>query len=268
MIRILLIKLCREWPFIRPFVWKRVYRFLAINYPAEVCSCMNYGYASTSQSAGPPLECLQDAPERFSLQLYNYVTSAVEVRNQDVLEIGCGRGGGANFIKKQLGPKQLVAIDFSLPAKLPGRNSEERIHFVEGDADALPIGDQQFDVVINIESSHCYRSIEAFVHQVKRVLRPHGHFLYADFCQADRFARLRDLLCQSGMRIVKEDDITGNVLAALEHDSERRSALIKQYVSHSLSRSFREFVGIPDSRIFNDFKNRHKIYFRFVLVNE
>jgi ubiquinone/menaquinone biosynthesis C-methylase UbiE len=228
---------------------------------------MNYGYAVIEESAETMSPCAE-LSERYSLQLYSYVVNAVEVRGRDVLEVGCGRGGGASFLKTQFAPRQIVAVDFSLPGLLLAENAgTDGVHFVTGNAESLPIAPEQFDIVINIESSHCYRSIEAFVRQVKRVLRPEGYFLYADFCQADALSDRRELLRRSGMSILREDDITANVVAALERDSERRSSLISKYVNRSLSRSFEEFVGMPHSRIFDELKNRRKVYFRFVLKN-
>ena len=40
---------------------------------------------------------------------------------------------------------------------------------------------QALTFLINIESSHCYDSLDVFFRQVKRVLCKDGHFLFADF---------------------------------------------------------------------------------------
>ena len=37
------------------------------------------------------------------------------------------------------------------------------------------------DVVLNVESSHCYGSMPRFLAEVRRVLEPRGYFLHADF---------------------------------------------------------------------------------------
>ena len=55
------------------------------------------------------------------------------------------------------------------------------LSFVPGDAEHLPFDDDSFDAVVNVESSHCYGSMATFLAQVKRVLKPGGHFLFADF---------------------------------------------------------------------------------------
>jgi hypothetical protein len=44
--------------------------------------------------------------------------------------------------------------------------------------DAIP--DVVFNPVINIESAHCYWSMDTFLPQVGRVLRPGGGFSFAD----------------------------------------------------------------------------------------
>src|ERR1700744_1324176 len=63
---------------------------------------LNYGYA-TSDSGGTTLELeAADEANRYPIQLYNRVASAVDLRGKDVLEVGSGRGGGAAFIQKYM----------------------------------------------------------------------------------------------------------------------------------------------------------------------
>jgi ubiquinone/menaquinone biosynthesis C-methylase UbiE len=56
------------------------------------------------------------------------------------------------------------------------------LSFIKGDAEALAFDAGSFGAVINIESSHCYGSMETFLANAKRVLCQKGYFLYADFC--------------------------------------------------------------------------------------
>jgi ubiquinone/menaquinone biosynthesis C-methylase UbiE len=56
----------------------------------------------------------------------------------------------------------------------------DEIEFIQGSAERLPFGDEDFDVVINIESSHTYGSVARFLSEVERVLRPGGYLLLAD----------------------------------------------------------------------------------------
>jgi ubiquinone/menaquinone biosynthesis C-methylase UbiE len=262
-------KLCRTWPSLRPHVWRHVYRFISRRYPPEAFSCMNYGYALLEEgSIGPELSPAQ-LSERYCLQLYHFVASAVDITGKDVLEIGCGRAGGTRFLKTHFAPRRLVAADFLLPA-IPRteRCRPSGLEFVNADSHFLPFCDQLFDVAINIESSHCYSSISTFFDEVKRVLRPNGYFVYADFCRAPELHERRALLRASGMSLISEDDISENVVAALHTDHERRMGLIKKYARGWLSKPFAEFAGTRHSKIFGDFETRRKIYFRFVMTKQ
>jgi ubiquinone/menaquinone biosynthesis C-methylase UbiE len=228
---------------------------------------MNYGYASLDNHAEHLELAVEDESDRYSIQLYHRVASGVDVENLDVLEIGSGRGGGASYIKRYLKPKMLIGVDFSEQAVLFS-NRQHRVpglSFAKGDAENLPFDDAQVDVVINVESSHCYGSMEAFLAQVRRVLRPGGYFLYADFRSEKDFELLNCQLRSSGMIILQEQDITPNVVRSLELDNERKLTLIQRYFPKWLLRSFQDFAGIKGSKIYEGFFSKRMLYKCYVL---
>ena len=49
------------------------------------------------------------------------------------------------------------------------------------------------DAVIDADASYTYRDFERFFGEVARVLRPGGHFLYADFRNRDGIPAWRQL---------------------------------------------------------------------------
>src|SRR5258708_19594708 len=67
----------------------------------------------------------------------------------------------------------------ALARRQPGE--ESAVEFVGGDAENLPFAKASFDVVINVESAHCYGSIDRFLAEVHRVLRSSGRLAFADF---------------------------------------------------------------------------------------
>jgi SAM-dependent methyltransferase len=85
-----------------------------------------------------------------------------------------------------------------------------------GDAEHLPCDDAAFDVVTNVESSHTYPDVRAFLGEVRRVLRPGGWFLHTDLLPGARWAELRVLLDVMGFVSVTDRDITSNVLASCD----------------------------------------------------
>jgi hypothetical protein len=72
-------------------------------------------------------------------------------------------------------------------------------------------------VVLNVESSHCYGNVAQFVAEVARVLKPGGVFAMADFRSPEQMSALEALLrAQAGLELVEAEDITSNVLDALD----------------------------------------------------
>jgi SAM-dependent methyltransferase len=70
--------------------------------------------------------------------------------------------------------------------------------------------------VINIEASHCYPQFPRFLAEVARVLRPGGHFLYADLRRGDGVAKWNEDLGDAPMRLMSERVINQEVARAVE----------------------------------------------------
>ena len=256
--------LCRFAP-IKKLLWRWWYEFLAGLHRTGDWSFMNYGYAAIP--ADPIVLDSADEANRYSVQLYHTVVNGVNLESRRVLEVGSGRGGGAAYIKRYQKPAAMVGVDFS--AKAIALCNElyhiDGLSFVQGDAEDLPFDDGAFDVVINVESSHCYGSVDAFLAQVRRVLRPGGYFLYADFRDQEKLAAWRQQIGNSGLMPVSETDITANVVAALDADDERKTRLIHQLVPRPLLGAFKDFSGVKGSAIYKEFQTGVTLYLRFVL---
>ncbi len=186
---------------------------------------MNLGFAELDPGAEPVV--LNESEEMFRLfiQLYHHVLKPANLKGKDVLEVGCGAGGGAHFMMREYQPRSLAGVDL-VEANIAAAQAQEELPgltFRLGDAAALPFPDSSFDVVVNIESSHCYPSMQRFLSEVKRVLRPGGLFLFADHRPlADEWgdertvAALQELLRETGMTTLRDEDITANINAASE----------------------------------------------------
>lgn len=252
---------------LKGFLWRLWYQHLAKSYQKEEWKFMNYGYAPLGDH--PEMMYLEkaDAENRYSIQLYHHVASAIDLAGRDALEIGSGRGGGADYIKRYLNPKTMIGVDFAKDAvDFCNRNyAVDGLAFKVGNAEALPFADGSFDAVINVESSHCYPSMEKFLGEVKRVLRDGGHFLFADFRPKESMDVLREQLHQSGLTVVRETEITPNVVRSLKLDNEHRTTLIKQIIRKSMVKTFLRFAGTEDSGINHKLNNRDILYISCVV---
>jgi len=227
---------------------------------------MNYGYVPAASEPALALEGV-DEPDRLCIQLYHHVASATELLSREVLEVGSGRGGGASFLTRYHRPARMTGVDFSRDAVALASQRHAgvaNLSFLAGDAEALPFPDASFDIVINVESSHCYGHVDRFFAEAVRVLRPGGWFLYAD-CRGDAdMAKLHTLLAtQPAWTQVGHEDITGAVADAMEADDQRKRALIREFISPRFQPLFGEFAGLVGGQMYEGFRTREILYHRF-----
>ena len=145
---------------------------------------LNYGFSSDPENS----VIAANEPEFYCLRLYEHTVRDTPLAGRDVLEVSCGRGGGANFVSRTFEPHRYVGVDLSeenikLARERAARDGARRSRSATQSSSTLP--DASFDVVINIEASHLYDDRTRFFAEVLRVLRPGGHFCYTDGCWAD-----------------------------------------------------------------------------------
>lgn len=237
----------------RELAWRAVYELLARRVQSRDWSFMNYGYAPAG-SPGIPLDP-GDEPSRLNIQLYRRVLGDTDLTGLDVLEIGSGRGGGASYLSRYHRPRSVTGVDFSRQAvRLSNRDRQgPGLRFVRGEAADLPFADATFDVVVNVESSHCYGSMPAFLAEVGRVLRPGGRLLWADFRAVDDLAVLQEQWSSAPLSVEYEEDITHNVMAALRLDDDHKRELIKIWIPRPLHRWGSRFAATEGSETFSRF---------------
>jgi ubiquinone/menaquinone biosynthesis C-methylase UbiE len=246
-------------------LWTSWYRYFERAVGEQPIWFLNYGYQAEKNRAlelSPP-----DEGNRASIQLYDVVTNAVDLTGKVVLEVSCGRGGGARFLHAYRKPSLMVGLDRTEAAVAFCRrhHAAAGLEFVCGDAQQLPFPAGSFDAVVNVEASHCYPDVPRFFREVQRVLRPGGHFLYADMRKAPAMEAWRQELRQAGFPDFEEKDITPNVVRALEQSSDRVSDLINRSAPRLTRRFFSHFAATKGTGVYNQLQSGAVRYTRFVL---
>jgi ubiquinone/menaquinone biosynthesis C-methylase UbiE len=253
--------------FSRKFFWTHWYNLFASLFSEVNISFMNYGFAETNANSARLDLHSNDEVERYCLQLYHHVASSIALHDLDVLEVGCGRGGGSSFVKRYLNPKSMTGVDISDNNIDLCRNkySIPQLSFKQGDAESLTFDDSCFDVVINVESSHCYPNIINFFAESFRVLRPNGYFLYADFRPRQQIDNLLNQLKTVGFELIKQELITENVLASMNLENDRKAKIIQSSIPKILHGLTSTFSGIAGTHYYQGFKNKDYEYFFYIL---
>jgi ubiquinone/menaquinone biosynthesis C-methylase UbiE len=231
------------------------YPFLSRRLDAEDLTCLNYGYEE-DPPMGLPLVA-SEVPNRFGIQLYHRVATQADLNGKQVLEVSCGHGGGASYLVRTLRPASYTGLDFNPDgiAFCRRKHNVSGLDFVHGDAESLPVADESFDAVINVEASHAYPRLPRFLAEVVRVLRPGGQFLYADFRGRSEFPGWEAALADTQLRQVSERVINPEVLRGLEKNSQRSLDLIGRHVPAFLRPFGRRFAGVPGTGLYRDIQS-------------
>ena len=245
-------------------LWKWWYQRISKAHNKVEFRFMNYGYID---SESPELDSSDEAYRLF-IQLYHMNIRDVSLENKQVLEVGSGRGGGASWIAKTMKPSSLIGLDFSREAVSLCNKwyEQENLDFREGNAQDLPFQKNSFDVVYNVESSHCYGDMSKFVSEVFRVLKKGGNFCWTDFRDEETMKKTEKIFTNSGFLIVSKKEITQEVIQALDMINDTKKERISKLVPRIIRRSFETFAGVQGTPVYESFKSGKLRYYRYQLI--
>lgn len=247
----------REDLLFRQRFWRDFYCQCARGFEADF---FNYGYLASDLLVELSAE---DELNRRFIQLYHYAASVVGVSSKDVLEVGCGNGGGAKYVFAYMSPNSYRAIDCSRESINRCKRRHVGPKFVVGDAHAIPFPDDSFDVVLNIESSHCYIDMQQFLCEVCAVLRPGGVFSWVDVRRVEWLEETTRAFRESELEIVSEVDLTAEVLMSVE---EGHKEMVRRIAGSNVNREVTgRMCALKGTEQYNDFVSGGVVYLAKVL---
>ena len=217
----------------------------------EVSFFLNYGYISLGEGDEAVVEVPDGVFNPSSVRLAHEVIGGAELRGRRVLDVGCGRGGTVALVGDQY-RADATGVDLAPEAVAFCRRVHQHsgVHFEVGDAEQLPFNDRSFDALINIESSHTYPSLRAFLTEVRRVLVTGGWFLYADLLPVQRWEEVRLLLGTPWFAVQQDRHITPNVLASCDEVAATRAEAFGE-----ASAAIDNFLAVPGSPVYEQMRS-------------
>jgi SAM-dependent methyltransferase len=116
-------------------------------------------------------------------ELLDGVFDRDELRDRDILDLGCGWGGKMVRYAETLGPRSIVGLDLpgmiDIPAaeRFAAEHGTPEVRFVTGTAEDLPFADRSFDVVYMDDVLEHVREPSAVLAEAFRVLRAGGRLV-------------------------------------------------------------------------------------------
>lgn len=260
------IRLLKDYPWFKRLNAKITYEILSKYIHSSEWHFMNYGYQPTSGEE----QCgiCTTTPQRYPMQMYHYLATKTPVEGKRLLEVGSGRGGGARYITESLKPQSYTGMDIAGNAvRLANKlHVMPNLRFIQGSAEDIPLPDNSIDVVLNVESCHGYGSVPKFLSEVKRVLVPGGHLLLVDFRNSEENMKIFiEQLNASGLEIVEEENISKNVIEAIEAEDQSKNEMIHKLVPQRWHKLFCQFAGTVGSPFHTTLCEGTRQYYRFVL---
>lgn len=103
-----------------------------------------------------------------------------------ILDVGCGHGGSAIVLAQEFPRSEVLGIDLSEPLLRLARQATkaaglaDRVSFETGDAERILLGDDSFDVVLNLNMVHIVEHPVEMLNEIERILAPGGSLFVVD----------------------------------------------------------------------------------------
>ena len=171
---------------------------------------------------------------------------------------------GTSYISRYHNVAEMVGVDIS-PTAVDFCNktySINNLNFKVGDSENLPFDDNTFDVIINVESSHCYASTDNFLSEVKRVVKPGGSFLFFDLRRKEYLEEMLETINSNGFKLMEKNDITPNIIeASIKMTHTRKEAINKLQVGNWFKNVLESFAATDGSKVHQSFKDGYMQYY-------
>jgi ubiquinone/menaquinone biosynthesis C-methylase UbiE len=187
-------------------------------------------------------------PQRFGKNAYTglFAFDAVKdyVRERKgqvhVVEMGCGTGGGAHHVCKQVLPECTYhAIDMQQAAIQTCKRKfvpelDGRLNATCGDATKVSIEEESADFVVICEThvteyaGRVSAEDEKFFQAMYRVLKPGGFLVWGNAIPDTTWQPCFDHLASIGMEVIEEHDVTPQAVLARDEDEPRVEAYVEQ----------------------------------------
>lgn len=187
---------------------------------------MNYGYCALDKNNYPIFSHhfpLIYNKWKYQANLYFYILSLIDNPKGNILDIGCGQGGGVSIFNSYFNFNKIVGLDLNPPKNSPLYSN---IEFISSNFLNNNLPSYSFDIITAVQTFEEFTStpktFTLFFKEISRLLKPQGSIIFTCFqlLNTDNHDLTSEIKSQN-LYIDKEIDITKNVTYSIYIDSLR-----------------------------------------------
>ncbi|MEM7242054.1 MAG: class I SAM-dependent methyltransferase [Pseudomonadota bacterium] len=193
----------------------------------------NGGYLPIDEDMALPERLENEAPNAM---MYHLVCKPLLQSGNDfqnILDVGCGQGGGLFYISRLFKDAKLVGTERNGYAVVLARrlcSTLPNVSAQKATNTRLDFADNRFDAVLSV-GAPTYFGLSQFVSEAARVVQPGGIICFSGGYRQGNHNEIKAELraaCGENLELVTYRDITPNTFAALKADIPRREKLLKR----------------------------------------
>lgn len=186
---------------------------------------MNVGYYPSSNIIHK-----KDIVFKNDITMYLRMLDNIDTHSKNILDIGCGRGGGTVVYREYFKFKKIVGIDINIDFINFCNEKHKDIEFEVMDINNISFSDNSFDIVTAIESLYyCKDQIKLF-DKINKIIKDDGYFILADSASVIDFDTINN-----AFNDVKKIDITENIIDSCKE-------IIKNVSKYNLSKEEKDYI--------------------------
>lgn len=216
---------------------------------------MNMGYAKQQIEDIPFIR--NQVINKNSFRLLYYLFDNFLLDDKTVVDFGCGRGGTLFYLNNVYKNIRLYGLDLDITGL---KNISDQFSVAATNCcSSLPLKNDSIDVGIFIEVLHAIKKKKVLFKNISSVLKSSGLIFIADAMYIKKWVILEKILKNNKITIVREEDVTKNIINSCEEISLNRIKL--------LGRKRINTMAAPGSKTF-DLLKRRKLVYKFLVAKK
>lgn len=143
---------------------------------------MNHGFVEVCE-AGYPINDFysvvfnkHNINNKLQAYLYYKLINSTKINTGTYLDLGCGRGGGINFVFDNFNFNKVYGLDISKVSIDFCKTWIPEAEFIEGSATEINLPDKSVDLITSVEAAHEFMPYTEFIEECYRILKPGGKY--------------------------------------------------------------------------------------------